>query len=182
MQMDDDRKIEDVQRAETICDMLEEYHRHVDKVHSAARLLATRLIKNCVDEDEKLGMLLLKGVMEHDMSKLQGIEWPWIHQTDDKERLIAAIEHHQQVNRHHPEFWGGVAYMPPVYIAEMVCDWKARSEEKGTNLRDWIKDTALEKYSIPPTGKIARLIKKFVDLLLDAPFKSLDILKKEKGD
>ena len=86
---------------------------------------------------------------------------------------------HQQFNIHHPEYWGGVLFLPPVAIAEMVCDWKARSEEKGSGFQEWIKDEAFKKYDIPPTGKVAKLIKKFVDLILDPPFKKMKVLKKE---
>jgi hypothetical protein len=61
--------------------------------------------------------------------------------------------------------------MPPDAIAEMVCDWYARSQEMGTDLRAWIKEEALKRYDIPPTGRVAKLVKKFVDLLLDPPLK-----------
>jgi len=169
----------DPERSLAITVMLEDFFRHLDGVEKAVRLLAKRLIQQCNPEDEKLAFLLLRNSFTHDRSKLEGIEFPWIHQTGDKEKLIVAIEHHQQVNQHHPEYWGGVDCMPPVAIAEMVCDWKARSEEKGTDLREWIKTEAFTRYSIPPTGKISKLVKKFVDLLLDAPFKPLSVLKEE---
>ena len=171
----------DESRAIADTDMLENFYRHLDGVHKAVRLLARRLIAQCQPDDEKLAFLLLRNSFTHDRSKLEGIEFPWIHQVEDKEKLILAIEHHQQVNPHHPEYWGGVNEMPPVAIAEMVCDWKARSEEFATDLREWIREQALKKYSIPPTGRVAKMIKKFVDLLLDPAFKDVRTLKKEES-
>ena len=170
----------DESRALAVTDMLENYYRHLDGVHKAVRLLTRRLISQCQPEDEKIAFLLLRNAFTHDRSKLEGVEFPWIHQVENKARLITAIEHHQQVNPHHPEYWSGVAYMPPVSIAEMVCDWKARSEEMGTDLREWIREQAFKKYEIPPTGRVAKLIKKFVDLLLDPVFKDIRTLKKEE--
>ena len=170
----------DEAKALAITNMLEEYFRHLDGVHKAVRLLAKRLVSLCNEDDLKLAFLLLRHAFTHDQSKLEGVEFPWIHQTEDKEKLITAIEHHQQVNPHHPEYWGGANDMPPVAIAEMVCDWKSRSEEKGTDLREWIREVAFKKYEIPPTGKVSKLVKKFVDLLIDPPFKDVRTLKKEE--
>jgi len=40
-----------------------------------------------------------------------------------------AIEHHQSVNRHHPEhFENGIAGMNLVDVVEMMCDWWAASK------------------------------------------------------
>ena len=158
-------------RALNIVQTLRDYDRHVDGVKDGARLLAERLILRGNDGDEKLAFLLRISVATHDVSKLQGCEWPWIHQKEDTARLSLAILHHQQINSHHPEYWGGVDRMPPVAIAEMVCDWYARSQEMGTDLRKWVKEEAYKKYDIPPTGKVAKLTKEYIDLLLDPPFK-----------
>jgi len=169
----------EAERALAITTTLEDLYQHLDGMQKAVRLLAKRLINQCIPEDEKLAFLLLRNSFTHDRSKLEGVEFPWIHQNEDKDRLVLAIEHHQQINQHHPEYWGGVDYMPPVAIAEMVCDWKARSGDMGTDLREWIKEEAFKKYSIPPTGKVSKLIKKFVDLLLDASFKDIRTLKSD---
>ena len=55
------------------------------------------------------------------------------------------IRHHAETNPHHPEYWHGIENMPKVYIAEMVCDWYARSNEFGSDLREWVKDKATKK-------------------------------------
>lgn len=70
-----------------------------------------------------------------------------------------ATEHHVKTNEHHPEYWSDkevgiinrgdrdkppeemidVTRMPSTYIAEMVADWMAMSEEKGTCPYEWAK-------------------------------------------
>ena len=69
---------------------------------------------------------------------------------------------------HHPESWDGIKNMPQVYIAEMVCDWKARSSELGTNLREWINEKATKRWGFTARDKVYRDIDRFVNLLLEA--------------
>ena len=74
-----------------------------------------------------------------------------------KDLMSQATEHHVKNNRHHPEFHtkidGGLinredrdkppkeivdaTTMPSLDLAEMVADWLAMSEEKGTKVQDW---------------------------------------------
>ena len=60
--------------------------------------------------------------------------------------------------------------MPEIAVAEMVCDWYARSQEFGTGLRDWIKNRAVEKFQIDTAGEQYAWVQKFVDLLLQDHF------------
>jgi len=151
-------------------DKLQEALRHLKHVQSACELLAVRLIERDGPGDREMAQILVFNGFMHDISKLHGIEWQWIHQTEDKEMLLIAISQHQQTNEHHPEFWGGADFMPPVRVAEMVCDWFARSQEKGTDMKEWVK-TALVRFAIKPHSKQAKQIREFTALLLDPPFK-----------
>lgn len=119
-------------------------------------------------------MLIANGMI-HDNSKLRGIEWKYLH-TDVKETNEEAflIAHHQHItsNPHHPEYWPcGINEMSPVYIAEMICDWHSRSSEFGTDLWEWIKEVAVPKYKVSTSGKTYKIMKEFVDLLLERRFK-----------
>jgi hypothetical protein len=60
--------------------------------------------------------------------------------------------------------------MPPDKIGELVCDLRARSAEKGTCLKDFLKDQYYPKHNIKINSRVDKLIKKFVDLLLDDSF------------
>jgi hypothetical protein len=76
-----------------------------------------------------------------------------------KNSLHEATFHHIKTNKHHPEYWdrnvkidslnqenrdkpSGVMVdaikMPETYIAAMIADWFAMSEEKGTSIKQWV--------------------------------------------
>lgn len=139
--------------------------RHVELVREAGILLGKRLIaQGRVD----FGRLLIAKCHVHDESKFYGIEWDYLHQGQDvnREDLSRAIKQHVATNSHHPEYWGGIENMPEIGIAEMVCDWYARSQEFGTGLREWVKKEAVQRYKIDLDGDHMRWITKFLDLLL----------------
>lgn len=152
-------------------DHLNSIVRHINKVRENCLVLSDRLIKN---EEFTLAKDLLAVGLKHDVSKIENdIEWEYLRdEFKDKPEFKLAFKSHLSSNPHHPEYWsGGISEMPRVYIYEMVADWKARSEEFGTDLRDWVKNVALEKYSIPTQGRVYKEIKHALDLLLDKPFK-----------
>jgi hypothetical protein len=135
-------------------------------VRSAGLLLGKRLIKK---GEVDLGRLLIAKVYVHDASKFYGIQWDYMHAGNDvaKERLELAIREHQLTNDHHVEFWGRFEDMPVICLAEMACDWLARSQEFGTSLREWITDVAISKYKIDTESCAYRKFSRFVDLLLE---------------
>ena len=143
--------------------------RHIENVQETAKLLADRL----ADRGEfNLSRRLVQNVLRHDSSKFEGIEWEYLDiESSDKEnrdKLKMAVHQHQQSNEHHPEFFtSGIDDMSQVQIAEMVCDWKARSDEFGSSLLDWIKEEASTRYGFSVRSKAYQKIKFFVDLLLD---------------
>lgn len=143
--------------------------RHIDMVRNACLLLGKRLIK---DGQKELGRLVIAQGFQHDSSKFYGIEWDYMHAGPDvdKTALSLAVHQHTRTNQHHPEYWGGIENMPPLCIAEMVCDWYARGMEFGTSLREWINDTALERFHIKKESEEYKLIMKYVDILLENSF------------
>ncbi len=144
--------------------------RHISNVREDCELLGNKLIEQ---GEMDTGRKLIANGLIHDNSKLHGIEWAYLHQDIlEKEELLfkAAAKQHVHTNPHHPEYWGDIEQMPRVYVAEMVCDWHARSSEFGTDLRAWIKEKAFTKYKIPINGRIHGEIKEFLILLLDRRF------------
>lgn len=149
--------------------------RHIRKVQDAVQILAERLI---AQEETHFARKLVQRSMIHDYSKFTGIEWEYLvkedpHEDLEGDKLALAIHQHVMSNDHHPECWGDINKMSDEAIAEMVCDWYVRSSESASNLRDWIKKVALDKYGINPRGKVYKKIKRFVDILLDAPLKTI---------
>lgn len=104
--------------------------------------------------------------------------------TDEQNKFMnEGTTHHVKFSRHHPEFWSDrkdvipkndrdkfnpddvptieIHNMPFIYLCEMVADWCAMSEEKGTNTpREWA-DRVLNKrwkFSDKQTKQIYTLI------------------------
>jgi len=145
--------------------------RHIDLVRENTLLLGKKLIE---EDQEELGIRLIERGYKHDISKFSGIEFRYLHSGPDvdSDDLQLAIEEHQSQNDHHPEFHSeGIEGMNKVQIAELCCDWLARAQEFGTSLRDWIDEKAVDKYNINKRGKQYKLIKEYVDLLLQDSFK-----------
>ncbi len=144
--------------------------RHINLVRDACVLLGKRLINN---GETDLGRRIIARGFVHDASKFFGIEWDCLHVGPDigKRKLEAAISQHVRTNDHHPESSGGVEYMGQDAIGEMVCDWYARAQEFGSDLKDWIESDAVPKYKVKKDSYAYKQIYKFVDLLLQHPFK-----------
>jgi hypothetical protein len=143
--------------------------RHIELVRGACLLLGKRLMAH---DRQEFGRILIARGFEHDVSKFSGIEWDYLHAGRDvpKEQLELAVRQHVRTNTHHPEYWGGVENMPEIAVAEMVCDWYARSQEFGTCLREWITTQAVEKFRIDLGGEQYGWVEKFVALLLEDQF------------
>ncbi len=139
--------------------------RHIRLVQDAGLLLAKRMMAN---GRKDFGRVLLGQIFTHDNTKFHGIEWDYLHTGPGvpQDTLKLAIRQHQATNSHHPEHHGGIENMNEYDIAEMVCDWYARSQEMGTDLRNWIKDTAMPRYNIKPDSDVHKMIIGFVDMLL----------------
>lgn len=149
--------------------------RHVENVRDDCLLLGRRLIER---GDEDLGLQLIANGQVHDNSKFRGIEWEYLNDgafprpdpDPNREMFLVAHRQHVTTNMHHPEFWGDIADMPPIFLAEMVCDWHARSSEQGTDLLEWVKDRATERFKFPVSGRVYKDIKGYVELLLERKF------------
>jgi hypothetical protein len=144
--------------------------RHIRNVQDECQLLAERLLEQGKHD---LARALLANGMLHDNSKFRGVEWDYLSEeakAKTPDQFRAAVQQHQETNPHHPEYWGGIDNMPNVYIAEMVCDWKARSAEFGTDLREWVKTKASKRWGFTTQGRAYREIKQFLDVLLDPRF------------
>ncbi len=139
---------------------------HIQNVQRNCYKLGLKLIKR---GEVELGRNLIANGQIHDNSKFKGIEFDHLFNGDPI--LSDVIKHHATTNEHHPECWGSIQKMPELYIAEMVCDWAARSSEFGTSLKDWIINSATEKYDFKMDDNIGKLIEKHLNLLISRSFK-----------
>lgn len=143
--------------------------RHKELVKDAAILLGKRLMEQGRAE---LGKQIIVRGFTHDVSKFHGLEWQYLHAGNDvpKADLELAIKQHQCFNPHHPEFWGGMENMDQVSIGELCCDWLARAQEFGTNLKDWIKTNANGRFHIESCAQQKAWMEEFVNILLEDSF------------
>lgn len=153
--------MEDIEKIEKIV-------RHIRNVQENCEVLGKKLIER---GEVSLGKQLIANGLVHDNSKLFGIEWEYLDDSAHKDKQEMAIRQHNMTNFHHPEAWsGGVKGMPKLFLAEMVCDVCARASEFGTNVREWIDNSATKKYGFTKRDKVYKEIQKFLNLLLDKPF------------
>lgn len=144
--------------------------RHITHVQQSCTLLGDRLI---LRGDKEVGHKLIANGFIHDNSKFHSIEWLYLHEdvkASAPDLFQLAVHQHQTRNPHHPEYWDGIGDMPRVYLAEMVCDWHARSHEFGTDLRAYVKNIAAKRFNFTLQGRVHREIKDLVNLLLDTSF------------
>lgn len=88
------------------------------------------------------------------------------------DKMNEATFHHIKNNRHHPEYWDDTVTidcinqanrdkpsgrqkvdatgMPLTYIGSMMADWLAMSEEKSTNVEDWIRNNVNVRWEFMP--------------------------------
>jgi len=152
---------------------LEKLAKHIHHVQESATILAERCIQT---GNTNLGIALMQNAARHDNSKYSGIELRYLvlDETDNGELIRLAVDHHNKTNLHHPEAWvGGIKEMSDLYMMEMVCDWRARSTEFGTDLREWIAECATEKFSFRKNDRVFKDIQKYLRIILDMPFKKL---------
>lgn len=134
--------------------------------------------RNCIKVGKKLicegrvelGLNLIKNGRLHDISKFSGIEFEHLFPGDTL--LSEAVKHHAGTNPHHPEYWGGIHFMPEIYLLELVCDCSGRGAEMGTDIRQWFTTQATTKYGFNMNDEVGRKISYFLDLLLVPTFTS----------
>jgi hypothetical protein len=149
---------------------LERLLRHITNVREATNILGHNLIERGEDQ---IGRELIANGLIHDHSKFSGIEWLYLHddvKIKEPEKFQCAALQHVHTNEHHPEYWGSIHEMPRLYVAEMVCDWKARSSEFGNDLMEWIEGKATEKFDMSIHSPVYQQIVEFKELLLDPMF------------
>lgn len=144
--------------------------RHIRNVEDNCLLLGEKLIER---GEIDLGHKLIANGYVHDASKFWGIEWEFMapgqptEEEGAKLKLKMAVHQHRKTNPHHPEYWSnGILDMPDVYLAEMVCDLKARSEEFGTSLIDYIDNVGLKSWGV---SKEHDIYKRIMDFISDSP-------------
>lgn len=138
--------------------------RHIEHVRENTQLMGFQLIER---GEVDFGIKLIKHGLIHDNSKLTGLELSGLTQHDDEVLLQHAIQQHALSNPHHPEYWGGIDKMPDLYLAEMCCDWKARSGELGKDFNEWLLEHAPARFKYNTTDDVHKKIMYYSNLLIE---------------
>ena len=118
-----------------------------------------------------LGRRLIARGHVHDYDKFFGIQWKYMRKGNEMNtHMSLAIEEHVSTNSHHPEYHGSIHLMEELDIAELVCDWGARSTEFKTGLQEYIDGNAMEHHKFTKDDKVYKTIMYFKDMLCDKPF------------
>jgi hypothetical protein len=154
----------------TLEEHLDNLIRHINLVRDACILLGKRYI---AQGKKDFGRLLIRRGFIHDASKFEGIEWDFLHCGPDVNPtdLQLAIKQHTRTNSHHPEHSGGIENMSPLDLAEMCCDWYARAQEFGTDLRHWVTSEAVSRFNIDLKSEQWTFIQECLSLLVQDSFK-----------
>ena len=151
----------DKNRGERITEIIQ----HIQRVEANCNKLARKL----QDTDFDFALKLIKLGRIHDASKFEPFEYDNLHK--GSHLFKEALKHHHLHNPHHPEHWkGGIHEMPKLYLAEMVCDCKARGEEFGSSTRLWFHEEATKKYKFSMKDECGQHIEHFMNLLMNPPF------------
>jgi len=142
--------------------------RHIHHVQNNCLILGHKLALE--EKEVDFGKQLISNSFLHDNSKFNGNEWLFLRDGIPEEKFKDALNQHQTTNPHHPEYWHGIENMPRIYIAEMCCDWYARSSEFASDLWDWIKEKACKRYDFSYNSQTYKQIKYFLTLLLEKKF------------
>jgi hypothetical protein len=138
--------------------------RHIHLVESNMQRLARTMMK----DRKEFALELLQRSRTHDLSKLSPFEFDHLH--EGALRFDEALQMHREGNSHHPEHRTSIHNMPEADVVEMVCDWFARAQEFGTDLRKWVWTVATERYDFERSDEIAKTIEKYLNMVLLKPF------------
>jgi hypothetical protein len=141
--------------------------RHIKMVESNMQKLAKKMLPI----DREFALKLIQNSRQHDLSKFDEFEFDHLIREEGNDDFDVALAHHQNNNPHHPEYWNGIHHMPDEYIAEMVCDCLARSQEFGTDIKTWFSRIATKRYGYTVKDPVYQRIKYYLGFLLLEKFK-----------
>lgn len=140
----------------------------------SCRILSIYFLNN---GDEESALKLMKRAFIHDISKLSNFEFhaadafdSFVKNSNNREYVFSVDEkvflnEHWRNNKHHPEHWDDVYNMTDIDIAEMVCDWHARSVEFNDDLKKYIEHRQNTRFSFPED--IYNKILHYADILVN---------------
>jgi hypothetical protein len=111
---------------------------HINRVRQLVGVVVDDLRTRAFEHDRSKLQSPEKEAFDAITPRLRDVEYGSEEYRATMREFRPAIEHHQQNNDHHPEYFGdeGIAGMNLIQLTEMLCDWKAAGErhEDGGDL------------------------------------------------
>jgi hypothetical protein len=112
--------------------MSDETRKHIARVNELLHLMIKGLLDRGVAHDASKLREPEAEVYERFTQRLSDLKYGSQEYKDCLEEMKPALDHHYARNRHHPQhFPNGVEDMTLIDVVEMVCDWKASSEQQN---------------------------------------------------
>ena len=121
---------------------------HIKRVNDLMLMMAKKMLDRATEHDASKLSTQEKELFDKFTPQLKKVNFnadPEGYEKQ-KQKLSVALEHHNQINRHHPEYHKqGIEDMNLIDIIEMIADWKASSERQPDgnvlNSIDTLKET-----------------------------------------
>lgn len=125
-------------------DSTEDTKAHIAKVQARLQECANNLTVRAERHDESKLHEPEKSMYDEWKPKLRGMPEGSPEIVAARKAMGAALQHHYEVNDHHPDGRGIVA-MSLLSLLEMLCDWRAAIDEKGGVM---LSDVQRERFGI----------------------------------
>lgn len=110
-------------------DSEQETLKHIRRVQKLLHEVANNLLERARVHDTSKLSEPEASVFDEYTSKLKGLTYGSEEYFECLRGMKPALDHHYQMNRHHPEHWqGGIRDMSLLDLIEMFVDWKAATE------------------------------------------------------
>lgn len=100
--------------------------RHIETVRNYISAVISELLNRSICHDQSKLQPPEVAIFEEYTPRLRGVSYGSDEYKAMMKEMEVAIDHHNSVNRHHPEhFENGIEGMTLIDLIEMLCDWKA---------------------------------------------------------
>ena len=138
---------------------------HIQRVHENGIKLCEELIK---ESRERFARRVQVEIFKHDLSKLEDFEFSRL-SSQKEDEIKVGVEHHRTVNPHHIQFYDDYKQIPEVQLACMACDLKARSEEFGSDVKQYFKKFCADN-EITTNTNFYKKVTGFLNLIIEDKF------------
>lgn len=125
-----------------------ETRKHIEQVATFLNTFIGALRQRAIDHDRSKFEEPERSAYAVVIPKLAGLEYGSEEHRAVLSMMKPAVRHHQQSNRHHPEYHSkGLVGMDLVDVMEMVADWKAAALRSGGDFEKSLK-VSLKRFGI----------------------------------